>query len=399
MSDLFLPKDYTSVDVPVQENNPDIIYLDLYKPQTVYYNMQSVFNGRQLDKDVPLKVQLGYGHRPLNLNNISDIRFNAAKPDGTGVQTIGEYKIFNPVAGLVYVNIPAATFSAPGMLYFNLQVITNDNRVLSSNTCYFEVEANFARAVFNSGNYDSEIEAAKKQALANLDEFNSNVNSRLESANALAQGIENSNHVLAQAVDNNANAIQAGLAPTNGGANVFTGPNTFQQLLTLAAGLNLTSPLTVDGKAINLPDMLQKLTDTIDKLAHITVDGTVINLPDMLQKLNDTMDKLSHTFDGNYIGPDTDFNNLDNGIHLLSVVQQTVAQGHNFPLLDNSKDNPDVSMYGLLLQVGNSKGMYPIAFQLYFNISGSTNPSIYMRQKAGYSNGGWGDWSTWAVNN
>lgn len=372
MSDLFLPKDYTSVDVPVQDNNPDIIYLDLYKPQTVYYNMRSVFNGRQLDKDVPLKVQLGYGHLPLNLNNISDIRFNAAKPDGTGVQTIGEYNILNPVAGIVYVNIPAATFSAPGILYFNLQVITNNNRVLSSNTCYFEVEANFARAVFNSGNYDSEIEAAKKQALANLDEFNSDVNSRLESANALAQGIENSNHILAQAVDDNANAVRAGLAPTNGGANVFTGPNTFQQLLTLAAGLNLTSPLTVD--------------------------GTTINLPDMLQKLNDTMDKLSHAFDGNYIGPDTDFNNLDNGIYLLSVIQQTVAQGHNFPVLDNSKDNPDVSMYGLLLQVGNSKGMYPIAFQIYFDISISTNPSIYMRQKSGSSNGGWGDWSTWAVN-
>ena len=372
MSDLFLPKDYTSVDVPVQENNPDIIYLDLYKPQTVYYNMRSVFNGRQLDKDVPLKVQLGYGHLPLNLNNISDIRFNAAKPDGTGVQTIGEYKILNPVAGMVYVTIPAATFSAPGMLYFNLQVITNNNRVLSSNTCYFEVEASFARAVFNSGNYDSEIEAAKKEALANLEKFNSDINSRLESANALAQGIENSNHVLSQAVDDNANAVRAGLAPTNGGANVFTGPNTFQQLLTLAGGTNLTSPLTVD--------------------------GTAINLPDMLQKLNDTMDKISHAFDGNYIGPDTDFNSLDNGIHLLSVVQQTVAQGHNFPVLDNSKDNPNVSLFGLLLQVGNSKGMYPIAFQIYFNVSSSTDNSIYMRQKSGSSNGGWGNWSTWAVN-
>lgn len=372
MSDLFLPKDYTSENVPTSENNPDIIYLDLYKPRTVYYNMRSTFNGRQLDKDVPLKVQLGYGHKPLNLNNIKDIRFTAAKPDGTGVQTIGEYQIFNPIVGLVYVTIPAATFSAPGMLYFNLQVITNEEQLLSSNTCYFEVEANFARAVFNAGNYDTEIEAAKKQALAKLDEFNSDVNSRLESANALAQGIENSNHILAQAVDDNANAVRAGLAPTNGGANVFTGPNTFKQLLTLAGGMNLTSLLTVD--------------------------GTAINLPDMLQKLNDTMDKLSHAFDGNYIGPDTDFNNIDNGIHLLSVIQQTVTQGHNFPVLDNSKDNPDVSMYGLLLQIGNSKGMYPISFQIYFDISISTNPSIYMRQKSGSSNGGWGDWSTWAVN-
>ncbi|MBM6754186.1 BppU family phage baseplate upper protein [Lactobacillus alvi] len=372
MSDLFLPKDYTSVDVPVQENNPDIIYLDLYKPKTVYYNMTATFNGRQLDKDVPLKVQLGYGHKPLNLNNIKDIRFTAAKPDGTGVQTIGEYKIFNPIAGLVYVTIPAATFSAPGMLYFNLQVITNEEQLLSSNTCYFEVEASFARAVFNAGNYDSEVEAAKKETLANLAKFNADVNQRLEDANALAQGIENSNHILAQAVDDNANAVRAGLAPTNGGANVFTGPNTFQQLLTLAAGLNLTSPLTVD--------------------------GTTINLPDMLQKLNDTMDKLSHVFDGTAIGPDTDFNNLENGVHLLYVGEQTVAKGHNFPVLDNSKDNLNVSMYGLLLQVGNSKGMYPIAFQVYFNVSGSTDPAIYMRQKAGNGNGGWGDWSTWAVN-
>ena len=232
MSELFLPKDYTSENVPTSENNPDIIYLDLYKPRTVYYNMGATFNGRQLDKDVPLKVQLAYGHRPLNLNNISDIRFNAAKPDGTGVQTIGEYKIFNPVAGLVYVTIPAAAFSAPGMLYFNLQVITNDDRLLSSNTCYFEVEASFARAVFNAGNYDTEIETAKKEALADLAKFNTDVNQRLEDANALAQGIENSNHILAQAVDDNANAVRAGLAPTNGGANVFTAPNTFQQTLT-----------------------------------------------------------------------------------------------------------------------------------------------------------------------
>lgn len=372
MSELFLPKDYTSEDVPVNENNPDIIYLDLYKPRTVYYNMTATFNGRQLDKDVPLKVQLGYGHKPLNLNNIKDIRFTAAKPDGTGVQTIGEYKIFNPIAGLVYVTIPGATFSAPGMLYFNLQVITNEEQLLSSNTCYFEVEASFARAVFNAGNYDTEIEAAKKVAMENLKKFNSDVKQRLEDVNATARGIETSNHILAQAVDDNANAVRAGLAPTNGGANVFTGPNTFQQLLTLAAGLNLTSPLTVDGTAINLPEMLQKLTDAIDKLAHI--------------------------FDGKQIGADADFNNLPNGISLLYVTDKTVAKGHNFPILDNSKDNPNVSMFGLLLQAGNSKGMYPVAFQIYFNISGSTDPSIYMRQKAGNNNGGWGDWSTWAVN-
>lgn len=372
MSELFLPKDYTSEDVPVNENNPDIIYLDLYKPRTVYYNMTATFNGRQLDKDVPLKVQLGYGHKPLNLNNIKDIRFNAAKPDGTGVQTIGEYKIFNPIAGLVYVTIPAATFSAPGMLYFNLQVITNEEQLLSSNTCYFEVEASFARAVFNAGNYDTEIEAAKKQALENIKKFNSDVNSRLESANALAQGIENSNRVLAQAVDDNANAIRAGLAPTNGGANVFTGPNTFQQLLTLAGGLNLSNKLTVN--------------------------GTDIDLPQMLKNLNDAIDKLNHAFDGHQIGADADFNNLDNGISLVYITQQTVPKGHNFPLLDNSKDNPNISMYGLLLQVGNSKGMYPVAFQIYFNVSGSTDSSIYMRQKAGNFNGGWGDWSTWTVN-
>ena len=372
MSELFLPKDYTSENVPTSENNPDIIYLDLYKPRTVYYNMRSTFNGRQLDKDVPLKVQLGYGHKPLNLNNIKDIRFTAAKPDGTGVQTIGEYTIFNPIAGLVYVTIPAATFSAPGMLYFNLQVITNDDRTLSSNTCYFEVEASFARAVFNSGNYDSEIEAAKKEALANLEKFNSDVNSRLESANALAQGIENSNHVLSQAVDDNANAVRAGLAPTNGGANVFTGPNTFQQLLTLAGGMNLSNSLTVNGTNIDLPQMLNNLNDVIDKLAHI--------------------------FDGTQIGADADFNNLDNGISLVYVTHQTVPKGHNFPLLDNSKDNLDTSMYGLLLQFGNNKGMYPVAFQIYFNVSGSTDSSIYMRQKAGNGNGGWGDWSTWNVN-
>ena len=370
MSELFLPKDYTSEDVPVNENNPDIIYLDLYKPRTVYYNMTATFNGRQLDKDVPLKVQLGYGHKPLNLNNIKDIRFIAAKPDGTGVQTIGEYKIFNPIAGLVYVTIPAATFSAPGMLYFNLQVITNDEQLLSSNTCYFEVEASFARAVFNAGNYDTEIEAAKKQVLANLDKFNSDVNSRLESANALAQGVENSNRVLAQAVDDNANAIRAGLAPTNGGANVFTGPNTFQQLLTLAAGLNLTSPLTVDGTAINLPEMLQKLTDAIDKLTHI--------------------------FDGDTIGPDTNFNNLPNGIHLLYVNNQTVGKGHNFPALDNSKDTENVSMWGVAFQFGNSQEMYPVATQLYFGVG--TDTAIYMRFKAGNNNGGWGEWSTWSVN-
>lgn len=371
MSELFLPKDYTSEDVPVNENNPSIIYLDLYKPRTVYYNMKAVFNGRQLDKDVPLKVQLGYGHRPLNLNNISDIRFNAAKPDGTGVQTIGEYKIFNPVAGLVYVNIPAATFSAPGTLYFNLQVITNDNRVLSSNTCYFEVETSFTRAVFNAGNYDTEIEAAKKQSLENLKKFNSDVKQRLEDINATARGIETSNHILAQAVDDNANAVRAGLAPTNGGANVFTGPNTFQKLLTLAGGMNLTSPLTVD--------------------------GTAINLPEILQKLNDAIDKLNHIFDGDGIGADTDFNNLENGIHLLYVTQKTVGKGHNFPVLDNSKDNENVSMYGVLFQFGN-KNKFPVAFQLYFNVAGSTDSSIYLRQKAGNSNGDWGDWSTWAVN-
>ena len=363
MSELFLPKDYTSEDVPVNENNPDIIYLDLYKPRTVYYNMTATFNGRQLDKDVPLKVQLGYGHKPLNLNNIKDIRFTAAKPDGTGVQTIGEYKIFNPIAGLVYVTIPAATFSAPGMLYFNLQVITNDDRLLSSNTCYFEVEASFARAVFNAGNYDTEIEAAKKQALANLDKFNSDVNSRLESANALAQGVENSNRVLAQAVDDNANAIRAGLAPTNGGANVFTGPNTFQQLLTLAGGLNLSNKLTVN--------------------------GTDIDLPQMLNNLNDTIDRLNHIFEGNGINENTDINNIENVVHTLLVTHKTVLKGHNFPMLDNSKDNPDVTTYGVLLQIG-LRGPYETISQIYFAVGDTA--AIYLRLKAG------GTWSNWVVN-
>lgn len=257
MSDLFLPKDYVSEDVPVQTANHDIIVLDLYKPRTVYYNMKSTFNGRQLDKDVPLKVQLAYGHNPLNLNNVKDIRFTAAKPDGTGVQTIGEYKIFNPIGGLVYVTIPAATFSAPGMLYFNLQVITNEEQLLSSNTCYFEVEASFARAVFNAGNYDTEIEAAKKQGLENIKKFNSDVNQRLEDVNATARGIETSNHILAQAVDNNANAIRAGLAPTNGGANVFTGPNTFQQTTTFNSGINVTGTTTING--IDLDDLVKRV--------------------------------------------------------------------------------------------------------------------------------------------
>lgn len=234
-----------------------ILYILTYISPGRYYNMRSTFNGRQLDKDVPLKVQLGYGHKPLNLNNIKDIRFLAAKPDGTGVKTIGEYKIFNPIGGLIYVTIPAATFSAPGILYFNLQVITNDDRILSSNTCYFEIEASFARAVFNSGNYDSEIEAAKKEALANLEKFNSDVNSRLEAANALAQGIENSNHVLAQAVDDNANAVRAGLAPTNGGANVFTGPNTFQQAVIFNGGINVAGTTTVNG--VNIDDLVKRI--------------------------------------------------------------------------------------------------------------------------------------------
>lgn len=266
MSELFLPKDYTSEDVPVNENNPGIIYLDLYKPKTVYYNMRSTFNGRQLDKDVPLKVQLGYGHKPLNLNNIKDIRFNAAKPDGTGVQTIGEYKIFNPIAGLVYVTIPAATFSAPGMLYFNLQVITNEEQLLSSNTCYFEVEASFARAVFNAGNYDTEIEAAKKEVLARLKDFNSNVTQRLEDTNATARGIEISNHILAQAVDDNAKAVQAGLAPTNGGANVFTGPNTFQQTLTTN---------DINAQNINAAKVSDPYMGKVEKYSVTCINGAV----------------------------------------------------------------------------------------------------------------------------
>ena len=54
-------------------------------------------------------------------------------------------------------------------------------------------------------------------------------------------------------------------------------------------------------------------------------------------------------------------------------------------------------MYGVLFQFGN-KNKFPVAFQLYFNVAGSTDSSIYLRQKAGNSNGDWGDWSTWAVN-
>ena len=373
MSDLFLPADYTSADVPVNANNPDIIYLDLYKPKTVYYNMKATFNGRQLDKDVPLKVQLGYGHKPLNLNKIKDIQFVAAKPDGTGVQTMGEYNVFNPVGGLVYVTIPAATFSAPGTLYFNIRVITENDQLLSSNTCYFEVEANFARAVFNSGNYDSEIESAKKEALAKLEQFNNDFNDHMDTANNLAKGIENSNRVLANAVDENANAVRSGMAPTNGGANVFTAPNTFQQLLTLAGGLNIAS-------------------------GDFTANGTKVDFADLLKRLADVIDKVNHLFDGKQIGADADFNNLDNGISLVYVTEQTIAKGHNFPIIDNSKDNEKVSMYGLLLQAGNSKGKYPVAFQVYFNVSGTTDPAIYMRQKAGNGNGGWGDWSSWAVN-
>ena len=78
----------------------------------------------------------------------------------------------------------------------------------------------------------------------------------------MAQGIEKSNHILAQAVDDNANAVRAGLAPTNGGANVFTGPNAFQQATAFNGGINVTGTTTINGTDL---DDLVKRVEALEK--------------------------------------------------------------------------------------------------------------------------------------
>ena len=109
----------------------------------------------------------------------------------------------------------------------------------------------------------------------------------------------------------------------------------------------------------------------------------------MLKNLNDTIDKLNHIFEGSGINENTDFNNIENGVHTLLVTHKTVLKGHNFPMLDNSKDNPDVTTYGVLLQIG-LRGQYETISQIYFAVG--DNAAIYLRLKAG------GTWSNWVVN-
>ncbi|WJD85321.1 BppU family phage baseplate upper protein [Limosilactobacillus fermentum] len=318
-------------------------------------------SGRQGDNGRIVYFAIKDGNLPHNLDG-QNVVLTAKDSAGKVKQISGVKDMISATGGLFSMLIPGEMYQSAGDIeeaYLSVQDGTGT--VISSIPVTFTVLANNILFTANaSKDYIDSVQQAVDEANSLISGLNDNIKAQQLAYETLQTSVKN----LSAQIDSKQVAML-------NVANHFTETATFDKGIT---------------------------ANTISTPNPLTVDGTAINLPDMLQKLNDTMDKLSHAFDGNGIGPDTDFNNLDNGIHLLYVVQQTVAKGHNFPVLDNGKDNPNVSMYGLLFQVGNSKGMYPIAFQIYFDIGISTNPSIYMRQKSGISNGGWGDWSTWAVN-
>lgn len=335
-----------------------IIRIDVDKPyRQTYLNLSAFFNGRQNDSMPLKKFQFYENDAPKNLTNCT-ITIHAQKPDGKTVVASDCFNIIRPQVGIVEVSFPRQTFTAMGTVLLYLVISNNQGTAVSTNTMYFENEGNLSLTI-NSDNYDSELEAKRKEILDKLNSIETEVNDRLASINALSKGLENSYNTMTRALDINTQTINDGMSATKNGTNSFTGSNSFNQLTSMLGGLNVSNGLTVDG--VQFSDKANK--------------SDLLNPANVFQYKGEIHD-------------DTNWNLVDKTGYYFVWVDKAQA-GLHVPGTNNGNGD---GYWGTLLVFAYGDTIY----QMFINFGGFR---LFIRSKTGNPTTKWNGWASAQFNN
>lgn len=350
-----LPDGYRTVELTEADG---IIRIDIDKPyRQTYLNLSAYFNGRQNDSMPLKKFQFYENDTPKNLTNCT-ITIHAQKPDGKTVVASDCFNILRPQVGIVEVSFPRQTFTAMGTVLLYLVISNNQGTAVSTNTMYFENEGNLSLTI-NSDNYDSELESKRKEILDKLNSIENEVNDRLSSINALSKGLENSYNTMTQALDINTQTINDGMSATKNGSNSFTGSNSFNKLVSMLDGLNVSNGLTVDG--VQFSDKANK--------------SELLNPDNVFQYKGE-------------IGEDTNWNSVDKTGYYSVWINKAQA-GLHVPGTNNGNGD---GYWGTLLVFAYGETIY----QMFINFNGFR---LFIRSKTGSPTTTWNGWSSAQFNN
>lgn len=307
-------KDAKDGIIHVTHNNGRVIYtiaIDIAKEGTEIWDLTPYFKARVNDSNAQLKVtwyQQGEllnleGKKPYIEGNVGDYYVDDQKQiqlDGNAqpVSYNGDPIDFGEGGRATY-RFPDEMFPKQGIFKGYIGVADDKGRV-SGVTIWFKVLPGLARMGHAKEVYISEIEDMKLQFAAQqraaisdakqklddtvqsmnadyqkaLDEHNKNfddemtdIKSKLDEANQLAQGILDSDKLLDKALDANTEAIQNAMAPVLNQSNVFQAQNTFKQGAVMQNGLTVNGPLLVNGVDLSkLADQVNTLQVSVDKI-------------------------------------------------------------------------------------------------------------------------------------
>ena len=307
-------KDAKDGIIHVTHNNGRVIYtiaIDIAKEGTEIWDLTPYFKARVNDSNAQLKVtwyQQGEllnleGKKPYIEGNVGDYYVDDQKQiqlDGNAqpVSYNGDPIDFGEGGRATY-RFPDEMFPKQGIFKGYIGVADDKGRV-SGVTIWFKVLPGLARMGHAKEVYVSEIEDMKLQFAAQqraaiadakqklddtvqsmnadyqkaLDEHNKNfddemtdIKSKLDEANQLAQGILDSDKLLDKALDANTEAIQNAMAPVLNQSNVFQAQNTFKQGAVMQNGLTVNWPLLVNGVDLSkLADQVNTLQVDVDKI-------------------------------------------------------------------------------------------------------------------------------------
>lgn len=344
-----------------------IIRIDIDKPyRQTYLNLSAFFNSRQNDSMPLKKFQFYENDTPKNLTNFT-ISIHAQKPDGKTVVASDCFNVIRPQVGIVEVSFPRQTFTAMGTVLLYLVISNNQGTAVSTNTMYFENEGNLSLTI-NSDNYDSELESKRKEILDKLNSIENEVNDRLSSINALSKGLENSYNTMTQALDINTQTINDGMSATKNGSNSFTGSNSFNKLVSMLDGLNVSNGLTVDGVQFSDKANRSELSDKANK-------SELLNPANVFQYKGE-------------VGDDTNWNSVDKTGYYSVWVHKAQA-GLHVPGTNNGNGD---DYWGTLLVFTYGETVY----QMFINFGGSR---LFVRSKTGSPKTVWNGWSSAQFNN
>lgn len=230
----FIPDDYSIEEV---DNQNGIVKFDIDKPREVYFNLGTVFNGRQLDRNVSKTFQILKSGRPLNLKGCT-LGFHGEKPDSNEVVVYGTSTVlYGGASGMVQFDFPAQTFTAVGYVKGHFVITDGKGTDVSTHTFFFDVEEDFIGGAFDSKPFDSDYENWKQQ-------INQKMTGMLQDVNNANSQIEILKSLIQQYTAD-VNTHKAALMGTDNkftGTNIFGNTTEFDKNITLANDADIVSP-------------------------------------------------------------------------------------------------------------------------------------------------------------